>query len=57
VLADLLAIWLAGHVVFGDANATKRIRERALKLHISQVWRLVKVNAKILGTEPGASQH
>jgi hypothetical protein len=52
VLADCLAIWLAGHVVPGDRDGTRSVRETALKFHLEQVWALTSVNARILGTEP-----
>lgn len=44
ILADLTAIWLAGHVVPGDAAATKRLRDKILRAHITGVWDLVPVN-------------
>lgn len=44
VLADCLAIWLAGH--------PKELRDDLLKMHLEKVAELVPVNAKILGTEP-----
>ena len=40
VLADLLAIWLAGW--------RPNIREEALKVHLKNVWQLVQMNDKIL---------
>lgn len=42
VLADLLAIWLAGHPA--------PLRDEILKLHIEHVWPLVATNAKRIGT-------
>lgn len=50
-LADLLAMWLAGHVVRGDPGATDALRDELLKAHIAGVRDLVIVNAKIIGTE------
>jgi hypothetical protein len=52
VLADLLAIWLAGHQVEGDPEATRAMREALLAFHLEQVRDLTKVNALILGTQP-----
>jgi hypothetical protein len=52
VLADLLAIWLAGHHVAGDANATRMMRAKLLAFHCSQVRELTSINAKIMGTTP-----
>jgi hypothetical protein len=50
VLADLLAIWLAGHHVEGDENATRTLRAELLADHCFAVRQLVLVNAKIMGT-------
>jgi hypothetical protein len=52
ILADLLAIWLAGHQVEGDSDATRALRAGMLAAHLLGVWELVAVNAKILGTVP-----
>jgi hypothetical protein len=46
VLADLLSIWLAGHVVRGDPQATKRWRRDILKIHLDSVRKLVPINFK-----------
>jgi hypothetical protein len=43
-LADLLALWLAGHVVRGDPEGTKYVREALLDAHLEKVWRLVPIN-------------
>jgi hypothetical protein len=51
-LADLLALWLAGHHVEGDAAATRKMREALVQAHMVAVARLTKVNAKIMGTTP-----
>jgi hypothetical protein len=53
VLADCLAIWLAGHQVEGDAEGTRQLRKAILEFHLEQVRDLTTVNARILGTEPG----
>jgi hypothetical protein len=50
VLADLLAIWLAGHHVPGNAAATRTLRADLLADHCGAVRQLTEVNAKILGT-------
>jgi hypothetical protein len=47
VLADLLAMWLAGHVQLGDPEATKRIRQEMLELHIVGVKTLIDINYQI----------
>jgi hypothetical protein len=44
VLADLLAMYLAGHVQLGDPKATKRMREQVLKLHLTGVRALIDIN-------------
>jgi hypothetical protein len=49
-LADCLAIWLAGHHVAGDREATSQLRAGVLAEHIIAVDALVAVNAMILGT-------
>jgi hypothetical protein len=47
VLADLLAMWLAGHVIQGDPEGTKSFREQALEIHIVGVKALIDINYKI----------
>jgi hypothetical protein len=51
-LADLLAIWLAGHHVAGDEDATRTMRAVLLAMHCAEVRKLTTVNAKIIGTTP-----
>jgi hypothetical protein len=43
-LADLLALWLAGHVIVGDPKATERVRKEVLAMHLETVWNLVPIN-------------
>jgi hypothetical protein len=52
VLADLLAIWLAGHHVAGDEDATRKLRAELLADHCFAVRQLTEINAKIMGTTP-----
>ena len=52
VLAELLAVWLAGHHVAGDAEATRKVRADLLAAHCHAVRLLTRTNAKILGTTP-----
>jgi hypothetical protein len=52
VLADLLAIWLAGHHVAGDEDATRKMRAELLSMHCTMVRELTSINAKIVGTTP-----
>jgi len=46
-LADLLAMWLAGHVLLGDPKETKRMREHMLRLHVTGVRALIDINYKL----------
>lgn len=50
VLADLLATWLAGHHISGDAELTRAMRAELLAEHCQLVWELVPLNAWISGT-------
>jgi hypothetical protein len=50
VLADLLGLWLAGHQVAGDVDATRTMRAELLALHCAAVRTLTAVNAMIIGT-------
>jgi hypothetical protein len=52
ILADLLAIWLAGHHVEGDKDATRKMRVELLAEHCTAVRQLTSVNARIIGTTP-----
>jgi hypothetical protein len=49
ILADLLAIWLAGHRA-EDADTTRTLRAEMLAMHIAAVQQLIPINAKIIGT-------
>jgi len=46
VLADLLATWLAGHVMLGDQKATEAMREQVLEMHLVSVRALIDINYK-----------
>lgn len=48
VLADMLAMWLAGHNLLGDKKGTREMRETLLAEHIKAVRDLIPVNEKIL---------
>lgn len=45
VLADLLAIYLAGHIIRDSPVETNALRERLLDLHVGLVRELIPVNA------------
>ena len=47
-LAELLAVWLAGHVVPGDPEGTERARSELLQQHLFTVRELVPINFKAL---------
>ncbi len=49
-LADLLAIWLAGHHVEGDEVATSGLRNTLLSMHVETVLQLIPINAREIGT-------
>ena len=61
VLADLLAIWIAGHRVWPEggvtperaARETLRLRSGLLNFHMKQVRHLIPVNNKIIDATPG----
>jgi hypothetical protein len=46
-LADLVSIWLAGHVVRGDPKATERWRKDILAMHVETVRLLIPINYKV----------
>ena len=46
VLAECLAIWLNGHHVEGDAEATRKMRTALLEIHIAAVRGLVDINPR-----------
>jgi hypothetical protein len=51
VLADLLASWLAGHVMLGDPKETRKVRKQMLKMHLVAVEALIDINYK-MSVEP-----
>lgn len=52
VLADLLAMYLAGHIIRDGPAETDALRERLLDLHVDLVRQLVPVNAAIIRGQP-----
>jgi hypothetical protein len=51
-LADLLAIWLAGHVVEGNPAETDTLRDELLEAHIEAVRRLIPINSRQIHGDP-----
>jgi hypothetical protein len=49
VLADLLAMWLAGHVFRVSCDATRTLRQELLQMHLKTVRQLIPENAKAMG--------
>lgn len=47
ILADLLAMWLAGHVSPDDDEATEGFHELILQVHLEAVRALIPVNYKL----------
>jgi hypothetical protein len=47
VLADLLAMLLAGHIVVGKPRVTRELREGLLAEHLKYVRQLIPVNEEI----------
>lgn len=52
-LADLLAIWLAGHIT-ADPTETAKARERLLAMHMTLVRQLIRVNAARIHGDDGS---
>jgi hypothetical protein len=52
ILADLVAMWLAGHQCAGDKYLTRQLREGLLARHCTAVLHLVEIEAKILDDAP-----
>jgi uncharacterized protein (DUF608 family) len=48
VLADLLAMFLAGHYLADNPEETDKMREALLTAHIAQVRRLIPRNEKLI---------
>jgi len=51
VLADLVATWVAGHVIRGDRTTTDEMRAKIIECHIQAVREFIPLNAKLLGTD------
>lgn len=50
-LAELVSVWAAAHVVFGDAHETERLRHALLNDWVSAMRDLTARNAKVIGTD------
>jgi hypothetical protein len=50
VLAQLLAVYLAGHWIPGDPHQTLALRESILLTHCQFVRRLTQANSQLIGT-------
>lgn len=50
-LADLTAIWLAGHVIEGDPEETDALRGRLMLEQMQAARELTAINAKEMGTD------
>jgi len=49
VLADLLSLWLGGHIDLDSKNGTHRIRAELLRIHIRTVEQMIPLSAKEIG--------
>lgn len=47
VLADLVAIWIGGHIVEGDPAATIDVQADLLEVHLKTVAKLIKHYKKV----------
>jgi hypothetical protein len=52
-LADLLAMWLAGHFVPDDPVATTRLRAELLDMHVRLVRDLIRPSAQAIAERTG----
>lgn len=51
IVTDLVAMWIAGHVVEGDPKDTDRLRKFLMEQHIKLVVQLIKPNAEAIGAD------
>ena len=54
-LAELLAMWLAGHIVIGNETETKALRERLLAAQLDLVRKLVDASHQRIHGRPLSS--
>ena len=47
-LAEMLSVWLAGHVNQDNPDKSDRVRKAVLELHLKAVWRLVPINYEMV---------
>jgi hypothetical protein len=55
-LADLLAMWLAGHIDETGKTETERLREKLLAAHLEAVRALLPVNDAIIRERRGKAR-
>lgn len=51
VLADLVATWIAGHVMSGDVEKTGRLHANLLEHHTQMVRGLIIIHARMMGAK------
>jgi hypothetical protein len=54
VLADLVAMWIAGHIVIGNPAMTDMMREEILTLWLDTMRKLIEPNAEMCGAAEAA---
>ena len=47
ILAELTAIWLAGHIIPDDPEETRRLRAELLDGHVRLIRQLIEANAEL----------
>lgn len=50
ILAELAAVWVAGHHIEGDVEATAEFRSDLLESYLSLVEEMIPVKARMLGS-------
>lgn len=57
VLADLVSLWLAGHIMPGDPVATLKVRKEFLEDWLATVWSLVPASEEEILAKMEAQGH
>ena len=47
-LAEMLSLWLAGHVNQNNPDKSDRVRKAVLEEHLKTVWQLVPINYEMV---------